>query len=71
MFLSSIFNLIKDSHLSSFWLPRWDFVIFSLLLLRYYSVLRATTGSFFAALRAGITPEMDVRAILSMMSITA
>ncbi len=30
-----------------------------------YSVLRATTGSFFAAERAGISPEITVNRILT------
>ena len=39
--------------------------------MRAYSVLKATTGSFFAALLAGISPEMRVRPTLRTTSITA
>ena len=40
-------------------------------LARPYSVLRATTGSFFAALLAGRRPEIRVRPMLSATRITA
>ena len=36
-----------------------------------YSVRSATTGSFLAALLAGRSPEMSVRATLSTMRMTA
>jgi hypothetical protein len=36
-----------------------------------YSVLRATTGSFFAALLEGISPEISVRRRLITISATA
>lgn len=36
-----------------------------------YSVRRATTGSFFAALLAGIRPDMQVSPTLSSMSSSA
>ena len=39
--------------------------------LKYYSVLSATTGSFFAALREGMIPEMSVSSMLMHTSITA
>ena len=36
-----------------------------------YSVLKATTGSFFAALLAGISPEISVKRTLTIMSVIA
>jgi len=44
--------------------------VFSLFVL-VYSVLSATTGSLFAALFAGIRPEMQVRRMLSAIRISA
>ena len=40
-------------------------------ILTTYSVLRATTGSFFAALDAGIRPEMEVSTTLKITRSTA
>ena len=47
---------------------------FQVLLISYfslYSVLSATTGSFFAALRDGINPDITVKPILIKTSINA
>ena len=42
----------------------------SCIIILTYSVLSATTGSFFAAERAGMIPAMSVSAILMIMSNT-
>ena len=41
------------------------------LLISVYSVLRATTGSFFAALAEGIMPAMSVKTTLMAMRMSA
>ena len=48
------------------------FCVFYLLKLKFnYSVLKASTGSLFAALLAGIRPEISVSTMLSATSKTA
>ena len=65
----STFDCRYDSDRNSDWIS-FDRCI--KILLRFdYSVRSATTGSFFAALRAGITPEISVRRTLSVTSSTA